>query len=136
MPYFVLDSRFSVGVPLIDEHHQHLIRLLNRAYDNFINKGQADDLGKLFDELIDYAIYHFSAEEQIMQDNRFPGLELHKKEHETFRQRVVEMDNDFHRMKGVTPLEILTFLYNWFSTHILESDAEIGRFLAVGKPQV
>lgn len=129
MAIFEWDDHYEIGVPLIDEHHQHLVDLLNKTYKDFINYASPDDLNVLFDELIDYATYHFAAEEQLMQEKGYPGVKIHKGEHAEFARRVVEMYADYQSGRKVRFLEILSFLRNWLETHILQSDAALGSFL-------
>jgi hemerythrin len=131
MPIIEWSDRYLIGVPQIDKHHQHLFFLLNKTYDDFFSPTPTHDLESLFDELVDYATYHFAAEEQLMQNHLFPGLEMHRQEHVKFSQRVVEMSRDSNAGKKGLSLEILSFLHTWLSAHILSSDAEIGRFLAI-----
>lgn len=131
MPIIEWSDRYLIGVLPIDKHHQHLFFLLNKTYDDFFSPTPTHDLDSLFDELVDYATYHFAAEEQLMQKQLFPGLEMHRQEHAKFSQRVVEMSRDFNTVKKGLSLEVLSFLNTWLSAHILTSDAEIGRFLAI-----
>ncbi len=128
MPIFTWENRYSIDVEQIDEHHRHLVALLNKAYDNFLQFSPHGELNKLLHELIDYATYHFSAEEQRMQENNYPQAATHKREHAEFIRRVGEMHADFQSRK-VYFLEILGFLYEWLTSHILQTDAELGRFL-------
>jgi hemerythrin len=129
MNIFEWENRYAIGVTQIDEHHRHLVDLLNRTYEDFIAYTPSEQLNVLLDELIDYATYHFSAEEQLMQEKGYPGLEVQKKEHGEFTGRVVEMYADYRNGRKVLFLEILTFLRHWLGTHILVSDAALGRFL-------
>lgn len=123
------DERFLIGVSQLDEHHQHLFFLSNRFYDIFTSNAPHTDLSPLFDELIDYAIYHFAAEEELMHEYKFPELEMHKREHDTFSVRLVEMEKDFHADRKHLLIEVVVFLNNWLNGHILQSDAEFGRFI-------
>ena len=130
MPILQWDEGLLIGVPLCDEHHQHLFSLLNKTYDGFGAKSPSSDIAALFHELIDYAIYHFAAEERLMEQNSFPGKEDHVKEHDYFSKRVTEMymahcDGEKH-----LSLEVLTFLNDWIKTHIQKIDARFGRYMA------
>ena len=127
------DDRYLIGVSKIDNHHQHFFSLLNKTYDNFIKYVPADELDKVFNQLVEYTSYHFSAEEQLMKNIQYPGFEMHKIEHDKFLQKVLEMQSDFHNGKRSHCLEFLSFLNNWLSDHIMAKDAEIGRFLAAEK---
>lgn len=128
MDIFVWEDRYAVGVTQIDEHHRHLVDLLNTTYHDFLNHVPVAELSGVFNELIDYATYHFSFEEQRMEESKYPQTASHKRQHEEFSRRVVEMYRDYQQRKMYF-LEILGFLQNWLANHILQSDAELGRFL-------
>lgn len=130
MAYFEWDKAFELGVEQFDEHHRHLIALLNETYDNFTCGTDQASLGAVLDKLIDYATYHFAAEEEWMSAHGYNGLAHHHKEHHKFTRRVVEIQNDFHNGKAHLSLEVLVFLKNWLSDHILKTDADYGRFAA------
>lgn len=130
MVIFKWEDRFLTGAPQIDEHHLHLVKLLNNTYADFISHTSTDRLNTLFYELIDYATYHFSAEEQLMQENGYPETTTHKLEHALFCKEVAEIHANFLKRQQPLFLEVLVFLQNWLTSHILQSDAALGRFLA------
>ena len=129
MPFVVWDDRFALGVKQFDEDHQVLVGLLNRAYDDFDNGATHEGVDSILEELVDYATYHFAAEELWMQKQSYPKLDVHRAEHEGFTKRVVEMLGSYpHNNKLL--MEVMTFLNNWLVNHILKSDAEYGRYNA------
>jgi hemerythrin len=133
MALFPWQQRFLIGISEIDEHHIHLVGLLNTAYDDFCRSAAVERLNALFLELIDYATYHFATEERLMAKSSYPGAGEHGRSHQAFAIRVTEMHHDFLTGKPVY-LEILTFLKEWLEAHILKADSDLGKFLkAAGK---
>jgi hemerythrin len=128
MSIFVWDESFELGIEQFDEHHRHLVGLLNKTYDDFTAGTSHESLESTLDELIDYATYHFAAEEHWMKEHRYPDLRQHLDEHERFSRRVVEIQKDYHGRKVKLSLEVLSFLKNWLSNHILKTDAAYGKF--------
>lgn len=128
MALFHWQERLRIGVAEIDEHHLHLVGLLNGAYDDFRQGAPSERLNQLFFQLIDYATYHFSAEERLMGKVGYPGLGDHLGQHRQFATRVAEMHRDYLAGKPVY-LEILTFLKEWLEAHIEKSDIALGRFM-------
>jgi hemerythrin len=124
MPIIVWDDSFTLGVQQFDEHHQHLVGLLNRAYDDFTAGAGPESVDSLLDELVDYATYHFAAEEHWMCEHSYPKLEEHRAEHDRFSARVVEMLKSDRIDRSSLLLEVLTFLNNWLVNHILQVDTE------------
>lgn len=126
--------RYAIGIKQIDEQHEHLFFLLNRLYYDFINGTSGQTLDSLIDELIDYATYHFATEEYRMKQARYPKLEEHKGSHAIFSLRIGEIAKSHCGGGRHISLELLSFLHNWLSTHILDVDTDFGRFIAKAQP--
>ncbi|MDD4907273.1 MAG: hemerythrin family protein, partial [Methylobacter tundripaludum] len=62
---FPWNKNFEVGVPLIDEQHQKLVELLNVLAGHLAYQSDIPTLNNVFNDLAEYAIYHFQAEERI-----------------------------------------------------------------------
>ncbi|MDD2542071.1 MAG: bacteriohemerythrin [Desulfuromonadaceae bacterium] len=130
MPIIVWNADFILGVQQFDEHHHHLVDLLNQAYDDFIAGAGSDSINKILDELVDYATYHFAAEEHWMSEMSYPMFDEHRAEHNRFSSRVAEMLKDCNGDRMSLWLEVMTFLNNWLTNHILKSDARYGHYIA------
>lgn len=130
MPIVEWNDQLKTGVAGFDDHHRHLFRMLNSAFDSFVAGKHGEPLGRLLDELTDYATYHFTAEESWMASYNYPGSNDHKQEHAYFVKRLTEIRRDHAEGKRPVFLEVLTFLKNWLTHHILTSDADYGRFAA------
>ena len=126
-------DRFRTHVDPFDDHHQHLFFLLNQAYDNLEQGQLTERMGELLNELIDYTIYHFRAEEHWMKENQSPHYEKHLQEHARFIERISELHADFLCGKTKISLEVLSFMKNWIEQHILVSDEEYAQFYATSQ---
>ena len=135
MPIIEWSKSFELGIDEFDYHHKHLVDLLNMTYDRFTNGASHEELGAVLDELADYATYHFAAEEYWMGVHEYPGFTKHSEEHKKFCNRVTEILNDFHNGNDSLSLEVLTFIMNWLTHHIMGTDAMYGVF-AKGLPHV
>lgn len=116
---------------MIDQHHEHLVELLNKAYDNFCDNKPTHTLQAILDELADYATYHFAQEEHLMEMVSYPGKEEQVREHEYFVRRIGEIQRDFVAGTNPISLEIISFLKNWLINHISHKDTELGAYLRV-----
>ena len=127
---FPWNKNFETGIALIDEQHKQLVHILNKLAAHLANHSNEEVLNKIFDELADYADYHFKAEEQIwsahFKDDDW--LENHEHTHESFIDKVIALKKD----ESDKPLddviqEIISFLAQWLAYHILESDKRMAK---------
>lgn len=134
MPIVEWSDAYSVGIEQFDEHHRHLIGLLNTVYDSFADGSSEEVVESFLDELADYATYHFTAEEFWMREIDYPFRDAHNREHNSFARRVMDIQRDFAGGKKGLTLEILSFLKTWLTNHILTSDVDYKNFLAGSRP--
>lgn len=131
MPFIEWEQSFAVGVETFDEHHKQLVSLINQLYDDYTTEAPTETLGGILDELIDYATYHFCAEEFWMEEQQYHRLEEHALEHDGFAKKIVEMARQYKEGQLNISLDLMIFLKNWLTDHILKTDAEYARFIAV-----
>jgi len=129
MPVIEWSDTYLLGIDQIDEHHRHLVTLLNNTYDVFVCHGQNVEIEKVIGELVNYAIYHFAAEEELMSRFSFGKAGEHLKEHDDFIQRIKAHQQDFYDGRSTLSLELIVFLKDWLLEHILESDKVLADFV-------
>jgi len=127
---FPWNEGFSTGVSIIDDQHKQLIQLLNLLASHVAYKTDIPALNNIFDQLADYAIYHFKTEEAIWH-KYFPEDSLetnHKDIHSSFISTVTSLKNNENSEPiNIVIEKLLSFLTSWLATHILETD----RFMAL-----
>ena len=122
-------EKFAIGDKDIDADHQKLLSLFNE-FSISINTGKGDAVIRgLLDELRGYTSYHFSREQSLMIDSRFPDYEHHKKMHDTFIRQIDDVASQLC-VGGDMCAFLLSFLGKWFTSHILEADCAFGEYLA------
>ena len=122
---FPWDNNFNTGIEIIDTQHQKLVSILNRLAFNIASGSDSIKLGIIFDELINYTIYHFQTEEAIWHKH-FSDTSLeteHQLVHQGFIAKVLHFKGelDTHSTYEVAE-ETLNFLARWLASHILEED--------------
>ncbi len=65
----------------------------------------------------------------MMMDSNYPALGAHQNEHAYFVQKLLDFSDDFRAKKGDLELEVLVFLREWFSDHILRTEAKFVSYL-------
>ncbi|WP_103680326.1 bacteriohemerythrin [Alkalispirochaeta sphaeroplastigenens] len=120
----------AVQVPSFDSHHKKLFSLINKLYKALQEGAAGTVLRSVFDELIDYAGYHFSAEEATLEHFAYPQCAKHKEEHALLVARVKELRADLEKGKPLVAVEVMEFLREWITNHIKKCDKLYGAFLA------
>ena len=115
-------NEYSLGIQEIDNQHIKLIELINRLYDAFIKRKQAEEVLKVIKELSDYTEEHFSTEEVYFRRFNYAETTEHIKEHHFFIQKVKEFQAQAKENPGRYVFNIITFLQNWIVNHITVTD--------------
>ena len=116
------NDSYCLGIELLDSHHQHLIVLLNDYYNAVSQERNLDEIRRIFNELFKYADYHFKAEEEMMRAFGYGKIQLHVSEHESFENRLNELQASLISSKDEFDVEVICFLEEWLLNHILLSD--------------
>lgn len=118
---FTWNSSYSVHVRQCDEHHKYLFILL-QVLECVLDKTESTSTVKMvLDELHDYCDYHFTAEENLMQQARYSELAAHRDAHQAFVARIEQ----FKHTQATSPREsaaIVKFLQKWIVDHIQRMD--------------
>lgn len=124
------DYSLSVGVKQIDDQHKMLIEKLKDLSEAIRFGHEQDKILKTLGFMIDYTDFHFTAEEKLMAEHDYPGLEDQKKQHEEFKTTLNNILEDLNEDGPTNDLaeSINVFLINWLRGHIKGSDQKIGEY--------
>ena len=149
MAFIDWDDTYSVNFAQIDQQHQRLFDMINQLHVATTRQrtqstvtGDAQEretiasvvrelatMADVLDELLSYVYYHFSAEENLMLARSYPDYAAHKSAHTRFNERVLTFKQDFDEGGALCSSEIVEFLRDWLTNHILIVDKKLGRFL-------
>ena len=124
---FPWDKNFETGIDEIDEQHKVIVTLLNKLANN-LTQEEVFKIEDTFNQLAQYADYHFKCEEKIWQkyikDDTL--LIAHNKKHSSFLPKVLKLkeknkDKEFSEIIE----EILLFLIRWLAFHIIDEDKKL-----------
>ncbi len=117
---------YVLGIEHIDQQHRELFRIASEIHEllqNDLITDKYDSIIKLLSELKDYTVFHFKSEEEYMVSIGYRKLLSHKVEHNDFIDKInnvdlekIDMDHEQYL------LDILEFILNWISDHILQTD--------------
>ncbi|MCL4537578.1 MAG: bacteriohemerythrin [Nitrospirae bacterium] len=129
MALFTWSDKYSVNINEIDNQHKKLIGIINELHDA-MSKGKSNDiLSNVLQDLIDYTRVHFANEERIMNMHGYHDYTAHKAAHEDLLRQVTKFDKEFREGKFGLSIQMMNFLKDWLSKHILETDKKYSPFL-------
>lgn len=126
--YIKWEKRFELGIPLIDEQHKSLVKLCNDLHSQLMqNKAMAqNDWREVFTKAVQqgaaYVQTHFRDEENLMKAAGFSDFENHKKIHDSFTKKIINIASTFNDATMVTAFQFVKFLYEWILSHIAHDD--------------
>jgi len=129
MPLVEWNNSFSVQNADMDMQHQQLFGLLNQLHDAMSHGKGREVLPEVFEELIQYTKSHFASEELLMQKYNYPGLVIHKGQHEDLIVQVSKLQKQFLAGDFSASMQTRDFLKQWLIEHIKRSDQKYGVFL-------
>ncbi len=122
MAFFIWKDSFAFGIESIDQDHKKLVEMIDELY-TAMSQGKAKEVvSDIVAGLIDYTKIHFRREEVYMKTIGYNEFEGHKKLHGDFVDKVNEFQNKLREGKTNISVEVTTFLRDWLSEHILNTD--------------
>lgn len=125
------------GIEQIDKEHEKLFELINQTITLLHNELLEDkyhQISEVLEELKDYTDTHFANEEAYMAAINDPELEMQKKQHMAFREKIdiISFTNIDELENQQTMLDnLLQYLVRWLYQHILSSDILIGKMPSI-----
>jgi hemerythrin len=120
------EDKYALGVESIDEQHKELFEIANRIYDllkNDLITDKYDPIVEIIEELKNYTIYHFKAEEEYMKNIGYKKLLSQKVAHNDFLEKMESIDLDqIDNGHNEYLLGILDFVCEWLVEHIIKED--------------
>jgi len=124
MDEIIWDGKFSVGVTELDKQHKKLIKIINKLINITEKSVNPGNLADVLNEMTEYANYHFETEEKYMLDIDFNDYSNHKTQHVEFKKKTADFCFDAIKSKEKVPSEMLLYLKDWLTNHILKSDMQ------------
>ncbi|AGX44276.1 bacteriohemerythrin [Clostridium saccharobutylicum] len=131
---FEWKERYNLNIGEIDKQHKKLMEIGKRAYEIAIiddEYDRYDEIMTILDELLEYTKYHFEYEENMLKQYKYEHVHAQEEEHEYYIYKINQVssreDIDDNQRKII--LEIIDFLSQWISSHIMLEDRKYAMFL-------
>lgn len=126
---FEWQDKYAIGLEEIDNQHKRLFELANKIYDLLKNDSADDKYDKIVDlieELRNYTVYHFNAEEEYMESIDYMRIFSQKIAHKNFIDKIMDIDlNQIDNNQDEYLLNTLNFIVDWLAEHIIKADHRI-----------
>lgn len=119
-----------LNIEQLDNEHRRLFQMVNEAVSLIDTVDDVSTISTgLINNLKDYAATHFAHEEAYMESINDPELELQKKQHAAFTNKVnnFTLDTSSNAAAKACLKDFLGYLVRWLYRHILSSDMMIGK---------
>lgn len=132
--YFKWDNDFMTGHEDIDEQHTKLVDIINTLLQVSLDNKALDMevIADLRQELEEYVVYHFQAEEVLMRESKVDSnfYEEHIRLHKAFVEKVKASFEDETSYNTAGKLgNVAEFLIRWLAYHVLNTDKSLARQL-------
>ena len=122
MEKLIWDEKYSVGVKDLDNQHKAIFNLINHLIENKHLTSRSESITAALSKMTQYFWEHLDREEKYMKDYGYPEYEEHVIQHTQFKKKIMELNLDTMLHKDSVPDNLLLFLKEWWSNHILEVD--------------
>ena len=123
-------EEYKTGIDFIDEQHKVLFEIADKTYNllkNDLSLDKYDKIVALIEELQNYTVFHFNAEEEYMKSINYKRMFTQKIEHDAFIKRIKDVDfSKIDQDQDEYIISILQLLNDWLTGHIFENDKLIG----------
>ena len=131
---FKWKESYCLNIDEIDIQHKRLLKIGDEVYDIAIlddGYDHYDEIMIVIDKLLEYIEYHFNYEENMLKEYNYEELHNQEEEHSLYIHKVklIASREDIDDNQRKTILEILDFLAQWITNHIMVSDRKYAIYL-------
>jgi hemerythrin-like metal-binding protein len=113
----------------MDDQHGILMDTMNELRLAAVRGLGRELVSEVLDRLIEFTRMHFWSEEQLLEQNRFPGLTEHRIEHQRILAQVLQSSHRVQHGEKMQMRPLLHFLRESYAEHIEGMDREYGPWL-------
>ena len=127
----------SVGDPVIDADHKHLVDMINDFETAVAGKINHRKVAVVLLGLVEYTGAHFKREEEIQQRVGYPYHDCHRRSHRDVLKHLVEIVQTYSAATGQQRDDMVRglgqFLREWLIDHIIQSDLRKRKAIALSQ---
>ncbi len=129
MTFVSWSDELSVGIEEIDNQHKQFVAMINELHTAMKSGHATTILPQILTKLSNYAVFHFSHEEKVMQSYNYLDLRNHRTLHDQFTKQIKKLFDDLSSGKVLLSIEVMNSLKDWLVTHIMVQDKKYGEHI-------
>ncbi|MZH02801.1 MAG: bacteriohemerythrin, partial [Nitrospinae bacterium] len=129
MSLMAWNDAFATHVGDVDTQHKKLIEFINEIYRGIMLEKGKDVVDKVLGELVDFTVKHFAYEESLFDKYGYEDSVAHKEKHIALLSQVGDYVTKYQGGNTDISHELLSFLKNWLTKHIMGADQKYAAFL-------
>lgn len=118
----------KIGIPHIDSQHKEMIDFVNKASSLCRTNPSKEEMQECLDFLGNYVVKHFSDEEKLQVESKYPRYRQHREIHQEFVRTFQTLLAEFQKNGPSDELSLILAnrVTNWIITHIQKEDITFG----------
>lgn len=122
-------DKMLLGVKMMDDDHRKLVEMINALVMEINQDAHKDMIIGHLTAIARYATEHFKREETFMAGLNYPGVAVHKAEHERLILEVYELRTRLGSGSVSLTPNIIKYMQGWFIDHIHGPDTELAKYV-------
>ncbi len=118
-----------IGVQAMDDQHGILMDTLNELRRMLVRGSDRREISLQLERLIEFTQMHFHSEEQLLEQQGYPGTDEHRTAHHALLARLYTALEHVNREEPIHFSSLLEFLPAWYHEHVEEIDQPYGQWL-------
>ena len=133
MEKYVLTQDLVTGNELIDSEHRKIFDEVNTLLDACSKGKGRENLSSLGEFLVEYVTKHFSDEEDLQKQSKYPEYTEHHKFHEWYKQKlgdaIIKLEQEG---PTINSLGEINYMVSVLVKHIRETDRKLAQWIQNG----
>ena len=129
MTFVQFSEELHLGHAVIDAQHASLFDTENQLHDDMLAGNSRQQLARVLAFLRSYTVEHFATEEAFMAETGYPGMALHKAQHDDLVRQVQELEEKHTAGSLTLSITVMVFLRDWLAQHISVDDRKLAQHL-------
>lgn len=129
LPIFYWRHEYCINIQKIDDHHKQMLAKANKLCEAIDLKKESLVLDASINFLIDFVLYHFTEEENLLKEHYYNDYESHRNKHQQLIEDVLKIKQQLNNDGVEMNMEMLDLFKDWIINHILTEDRKYGPYL-------